>query len=106
MTKQWNKIGGYGELGNSNWGFDTTRIETDKWLIECQKHIGEIVLLTGGGSFGKSWLAKLVSVSIGILGNKPTPKVKLENIKPKWTAYNDDDSFEPWLGSWQISIKA
>ena len=102
--KRWVKIGGYGELGSINWGFDNARVETDKWLNECQKHIGETVLLTGGGSFGKAWLAKLIAVSIGILGGKPTPKVRLENIKPKWSNYGEN-IFEPWLGSWQISVK-
>lgn len=102
--KQWVKIGGYGELGSTNWGFDYSRIETDKWLSECRKHIGETILLTGGGSLGKYWLAKLVSVSIGILGNKPTPKVRLENIKPRWS-FHGDNVFEPWLGSWQISVR-
>jgi hypothetical protein len=102
--KQWIKIGGYGELGSTNWGFDDAQVETDKWLNECQRHIGETVLLTGGGSFGKCWLAKLVAVSIGILGNNPTPKVRLENIKPQWSNYGEN-IFEPWLGSWQISVK-
>lgn len=104
-AKQWHKIGGYGEVGDSNWGFDTSRIETEKWLAECQKHIGETVLLTGGGSLGKSWLAKLISVSINILGDKPTPKVRLEDIEPRFT-YQGENIFEPWLGSWQISVKA
>ncbi len=104
MEKKWVKIGGYGELGNTNWGFDSSQVETDRWLNECQKHIGETVLLTGGGSFGKSWLAKLVTVSIGMLGDKPTPKVRLENIKPRFT-YSGENIFEPWLGSWQISVK-
>ena len=103
--KQWVKIGGYGELGDTNWGFDGTQIETDKWLNECQRHIGETVLQTGGGSMGKSWLSKLVAVSIGLLGGKPTPKVKLENIKPRWSYYGEN-VFEPWLGSWQISVRA
>lgn len=105
MAKRWVIIGGYGQPGSTNWGFDHSQVETDKWLNECRKHIGDTVLLTGGGSFGKSWLAKLTRVSIGLLGNKPTPKVRLEDIKPRWTRYPDDNSFEPWLGSWQISVK-
>ena len=104
MARQWVKIGGYGELGNTNWGFDHSQVEANGWMKECQKHIGETVLLTGGGSFGKGWLAKLVAVGIGMLGDKPTPKVRLENIKPRWTHYGDN-IFEPWLGSWQISVK-
>lgn len=106
MSKtRWVKIGGYGQLGDTNWGFDGSQIETDKWAAECRKHVGQTVLLTGGGSMGKSWLAKLVAVSIGTLGGKPTPKVKLENLKPRWSSYGDN-TFEPWLGSWQISVKS
>jgi hypothetical protein len=29
--------------------------------------------------------------------------VRLENIKPKWTDCGEN-VFEPWLGSWQISV--
>ncbi|MBA7688536.1 hypothetical protein ES703_97020 [subsurface metagenome] len=104
MKRQWTKIGGYGELGSLNWGFDHSQVRADKWLEECQKHIGETVLLTGGGSMGKAWQAKLVTVSIGILGGKPTPKALLKNIKPRWSNYGDN-VFEPWLGSWQISVR-
>lgn len=103
MKSKWVKIAGYGALGNSNWGFDSARIETDKWVAECQKHIGETVLLTGGGSLGKSWLATLVSVSIALLGDRPTPRVRLENLEPIFN--HDKNVFEPWLGSWQISVK-
>ncbi len=104
--KQWKLIGGYGEIGNTNWGFDDSRIETQKWLEQCKKHIGKTVLLAGGGSFGKHWLAKLVDVSIGKLGDKDVPKVRLENIKPRWNKYTGGENvFEPWLGSWQISVK-
>ena len=103
--KQWVIIGGYGELGDTNWGFDNSQVETDKWLEECRKHIGETVLLTGGGSTGKCWLAKLTAVTIGILGGKPVPQVKLKNIKPRWSYYGEN-IFEPWLGSWQISARA
>jgi hypothetical protein len=99
----WQKIAGYGELGDINWGFDSSQVRTDEWLRECQKHIGETVLLTGGGSFGKAWLAKLTGVSLGMLAGKPTPKVRLENLEPPMSSYGEN-IFEPWLGSWQISI--
>ena len=104
MKKRWVKIGGYGRIGSINWGFDASQVETDKWLAECQKHLGETVLLTGGGSFGKYWLATLISVSVKMLGGKPTPKVRLENIKPRFSNYGEN-VFEPWLGSWQISVR-
>jgi hypothetical protein len=104
LEKKWKLIGGYGEIGNVNWGFDQSKVETEKWVSECQKHIGEIVLLTGGGSFGESWLATLTKVSIEMLGDKPTPRVRLENLKPKWNSYGEDNVFEPYLGSWQISV--
>jgi hypothetical protein len=102
--KQWVLIGGYGEIGSWNWGFDDSRIETNKWVAECKKHIGETVLLTGGGSFGKAWLATLTDVWVSSLGGKPIPQVRLENLKPKWNGYVEDNVFEPYLGSWQISI--
>ncbi len=104
--KQWVKIGGYGELGDTNWGFDENLLETDKWLAECQKHIGETVLLTGGGAFGKAWLAKLTGVSLRDWGRNGMKRVaiRLENIKPKWSNYGEN-IFEPWLGSWQISVR-
>jgi hypothetical protein len=103
LEKHWVKIGGYGRLGDCNWGFDETQIKAEEWLEECRKHIGETVLLTGGGSLGKTWLAKLTDVSIGSLGGRPTPKVRLEDIDPKWSCYGEN-IFEPWLGSWQISV--
>jgi hypothetical protein len=106
QTKHWVLIGGYGKLGDCNWGFDDSQVETDKWLAECQKHIGKTVLLTGGGSFGKAWLAKLTRVSLdnwGRNGDKRV-KVRLENIKPRWQ-FQGGNVFEPWLGSWQISVK-
>ncbi len=105
MTKKWHQIGGYGKLGDMNWGFDKTQVNTDEWVEECSRHIGETILLTGGGSMGKGWLAKLTRVSVGMLGNHLTPKVLLENIKPRFSNYGDN-TFEPWLGSWQISVKS
>lgn len=105
MTKKrWIKIAGYGELGDTNWGYDLSLVKTDKWYAELQKHIGKTVLLTGGGSCHKCWLAKLVAVSIGILNGKSVPRVRLESIKPRWS-HIGENVFEPWLGSWQISVK-
>lgn len=106
--KQWKLIGGYGETGDTNWGYDSTKIDTQKWLKECRKHIGETVLLTGGGSFmGRAWLAKLVKVGIGKFPDgSESVKVKLIDLDPPWNKYVEDkrpNEFEPWLGSWQIS---
>jgi hypothetical protein len=105
MKKQWKLIGGYGQIGDTNWGFNESKIESDKWLAECQKHIGETVLLTGGGSLGKAWLAKLTDVKLEKLGNNLVPQVRLENLKPKWDSYTKENIFTPYLGSWQISVK-
>ena len=102
--KQWVKIGGYGDLGSTNWGFDHDQVETETWANECRKHIGKMVLLTGGGSFGKWWFAKLTDVSVDMCGGKPTPKVRLEHIRPRWS-YFGNNVFEPWLGNWQISVR-
>ena len=104
-TGQWKLIGGYGKLGDTNWGFDESRIETDKWLAECKKHIGETVLLTGGGSFGKYWYATLADVSLGKLGDNLRPRVKLVDLDPNWHPYSEEpNEFTPWLGSWQVSV--
>lgn len=103
---RWQLIAGYGQLGSWNWGFDETKIEPDKWLKELQKHIGERVLLTGGGSFGKHWYCTLANASIDLLGDKPTPKVTLKNLRPRMDKWSKEPNiFEPWLGSWQISVK-
>jgi len=106
--KQWKLIGGYGEIGDTNWGFDSKQIQAQKWAGECRKHIGETVLLTGGGSFmGSAWVAKLIKVSIRKFhdGSKGVA-VKLIDIDPPMNKYVEDkrpNKFEPWLGSWQIS---
>jgi len=85
-------IGGYGEIGDWNWGYDKTKIETQKWFEQCQKHIGETVLLTGGGSFGNQWLAKLVDVSHDKLGDKDMVRVKLVDLDPPWNKWVEDIS--------------
>ncbi len=105
--KQWQLIGGYGKIGDTNWGFDENQIQTDRWLAECQRHVGETVLLTGGGSFGNCWLAKLTRVFLRDWGRDGQKRVavRLENIKPKWSTLRGNNFFEPWLGSWQISVK-
>jgi len=100
---KWKQIGGYGQIGDMNWGFDESRIEAEKWLGECKKHIGKIILLTGGGSLpGTFFLALLSDAWMSQLGDTPVPQVKLTNVTPPVAGRSTE--FEPYLGSWQISV--
>lgn len=105
--KQWVLIGGYGEIGSWNWGFNTKEAlaQSHKWYDECTKNIGKTVMLTGGGSFYKAWTAKLTSVFWRDWGEDKVVAVRLEKIKPRWSIGKEPNIFEPTLGSWQISIK-
>lgn len=103
----WKIIGGRGEVGDMNWGVDfnahTTAAELKPTLKEIKKHIGETVLLTGGGGFGAR-TGKLSDAKIALAwGKAHRIKVKLTNLDPSMSG---DTVFEPWLDSWQISIWA
>lgn len=100
---RWVLIGGYGEIGAQNWGFDPSKITAEKWATEARRHIGERVLLTGGGS-SKAWMATLERVSIKIFRGERVPEVRLTDIDPPWDSPPYPNVFEPYLGSWQISI--
>jgi len=101
---QWVKIAGRGRLGNVNWGADFSQSHEEKqgWYNELIKHIGEVVVLSGGGSFDrKTWFGVLKSCEWGLCGDKEAIKVRLENMNPKMSG---NHVFEPWIDSWQISI--
>ena len=97
-------IAGRGKLGDTNWGatFDNNRKPLERQLRELKKHFGETVLLTGGGSLGKSWTATLINAEILPMGDNLGLRAYLENVTPPM--HCDDDKFEPWINSWQISV--
>lgn len=90
-----------------NWGASGRPLATlKKELAELNKHIGERVLLSGGGGPGAS-LATLRGAEIvkeGYIKGKPGLKVYLIDIDPIYRGYGPRESFDPWLDSWQISI--
>lgn len=95
------KIAGRGELGHLNWGADFSRSKRvlEKELKELKKHMGEEVLLTGGGGSRVSY-HKLIKAWIGKYGkNKWTLQAKLRPGLDR-----NGGSFTPYLDSWQISI--
>lgn len=87
--------------------------QLQKELTELEKHYGETVLVTGGGGFGGS-LATLHRAEIlpeGI-GYHPSLKAYLTITKGDMCDYNEKTwkktkptEFDPWLDSWQISVK-
>jgi len=101
----WKKIGGRGEFGDMNWGASPTGFPMDEVkpkAEELEEHIGETVLLAGGG--GRSTrLGTLQDVKIKEY-NKEGYKIRvyLENVRPK---IGGDDVFNPILDSWQILVK-
>lgn len=101
---KWKKIAGRGKLGDMNWGadFDRPLSIVKNELRELQKHIGEQILLTGGGSLEAN-LAVLKKAYI----TEPEPKkfavqVKLTDLEPS-LGYRD--TFTPYIDSWQISVQ-
>lgn len=95
------KIAGRGELGHLNWGADFSRSKKvlEKELKELNKHIGKKVLLTGGGGSRASyhiliraWIERISKGKWGLQAE----------LKPGITEWQE--TFTPWLDSWQISI--
>lgn len=96
------KIAGRGELGDLNWGANFTRSKEalKRELRKLQKHIGERVLLTGGGgnrasyhTLENAWIERFDDEKWGL-------KAELSPSPFEW----QEDNFTPWLDSWQISI--
>jgi len=95
------KIAGRGELGNLNWGADFSRSKRtlQKELKELKKHIGEKVLLTGGGGHRASHHT-LVDAWIEPCGKRWALQAK---VTPSISA-SMGEFFTPYLDSWQISV--
>jgi len=103
----WKKIAGRGKLGDMNWGASLKRNKevVDREIEELKKHIGEIVLLTGGGGTGyqigilkKVWLYKKNGCYC--------PQVKIVNLKGVdcFGLETEEKEFTPFIDSWQISV--
>ena len=103
LSRTWRKLAGRGEIGNENWGanFNQSEEEKKQWLENLRKHIGEVVLITGGG--GRDFnLGVLKDARLVELGDKQVVQAKLENVTPRM-AFTENGIFEPYLDSWQIS---
>lgn len=85
-----------------NWGADVTRPISilRRQLRELKKHIGEFVVVSGGGGSGYKYAilkgAELVPYDKGM-----GLKAHLDRLTPNggWGR-----SFDPWIDSWQINI--
>ncbi len=104
------KIAGRGERGSVNWGvkFDSDRARLEPWLAELNKHIGEVVMMTGGGCMnGEYWLGVLESAQIDPFPNGDVAlHVKLTHVTPDFDFHRDGKREIDGLtvDSWQISI--
>jgi hypothetical protein len=102
MAVQIKKIAGRGEGVQMNWGATVTRARSilTRQLKELKKHIGEIVVVTGGGGFGHKW-AILKKVELVPYDKGMGLKAHLDRVTPNggW-----GPKFEPWIDSWQINV--
>ena len=100
-------IAGRGEIGDSNWGanFDRNKAKLERQLKRLKRHIGERIMLTGGGSFGKAWFGILENPRIVPFGdNALALQVTLRDLLPRMSEGRlSEDTFEPYINSWQIS---
>lgn len=109
---RWRLIAGRGSLGDINWGAAGRSLTVLKSeLRELKKHIGQRVLLTGGGGPGGSiaTLKSAIIVKEGYMRGMPGLKVYLTNIDPKYGGIGRSggrEAFDPWIDSWQISVQA
>lgn len=95
------KIAGRGKPGDWNWGWvPRSESEIEKELQILRRHLGQIVLLSGGGGPGVN-LAVLEDAWIERMGNgEKALRVKLTHLTPP---LGGRDTFTPYVGSWQIS---
>lgn len=96
------KIAGRGKLGDMNWGADFNRPEKVvlKEHEELKKHIGEPVVLTGGG--GWVWyVGVLKGIKIDEIDGKKIVRAHITNLD---MPIGGKHEFSPLLDSWQISV--
>jgi hypothetical protein len=104
-TARWFKLGGKGKIGSSNWGYHEPQddLEAEEWLKNCQEQIGNTVVLSGGGSLMNEMHAAILDkAEFAMCGDHKTVRVCLSNIKPTFSEI--DNCFDPFLGSWQLSV--
>jgi len=97
------KIAGRGRGPQMNWGADVTRpISTlRRQLRELKKHIGEFVVVTGGGGSGYKY-AILTGAELAPYGTDGVGlRAHLDRVTPNG-GYGP--KFDPWIDSWQINI--
>lgn len=100
-NEHWKLIAGRGEPGDTNWGTAERSLKTlNRELMELKKHIGEEILLTGGGGPGRH-LAVLQKAWIKPRNNYYNLRVKLTKLDPALAGMK---TFEPYIDSWQISV--
>lgn len=106
---QWKLIAGRGEGQSMNWGFDDKIPETTyrKWYDALKSHIGEKIVLTGGGGFGCQFgtLAKVSMVEFPRNSGKQVLQTTIENCYDPQKTWREPETFEPYINSWQLWIK-
>lgn len=118
---EWKQVAGRGVLGSCNWGasFDAPIEKLEKQRQELLDHLGEKVLLSGGGGPGsqvvtlvgvppietKDGQSRLHAVLMGATFGGRDYEDRLDR---KWGYVHSMPTnllFEPALDSWQISVK-
>ena len=99
---KWREIEPEGK-SDQHWGY-TDHAALGRTLAEVKGHIGETVLISGGGGPGMSQ-AVLAGAEIlpfgSAQGKRWGLKVHLKNVKPK---IGSDSGFDPWLDSWTLWV--
>jgi hypothetical protein len=89
---------------NVDWAESKAKLQ--KVQMELAKHYGEKVLVWGGGGSGYFHaILKSVKILPTFIGSKKgfalKAYLKTENKMP----FHDSNVFDPWIGSWQISVR-
>ncbi len=106
--KEWRMIAGRGSPGSQNWGYDN-RIALEvyqDWKGELDRHIGEIVALTGGGGWGVYGYGRLEKSEIIPFHNTGDPglKVYIKGLYDPSRTWREPEDFDPWVNSWQVWV--
>jgi hypothetical protein len=101
------KVAGRGKLGDMNFGADfnyTSEEGLRSEFEELKKHIGEVVVLSGGGGwdfhFGVLKSVEMVDVEVDGSVRKAI-RVTLDHLTPSMAGRRE---FSPYIDSWQISV--